>query len=701
MQRMYQKVLDLVTAIENNNVFSSIRKGFILLIPILLTGAVALMLRNFPAEAVQEFYAGPGAGFYDILLYIYNVTFGFMSAYLVLSISYYYSFTFNVKDFSLQVMSMIVSFGCFLATFGPSLEISHLGHLGVFTALICAILGPKLFFTFCNMIYKRSHAYAVGADVNFRTSIISIVPMILCIAIFLGFNLLLTALFGVANLNELIAESFTALFQNMVSGLASGVLFLFMLNLLWFFGIHAGNALDQVASDVFVEANVDPNSIVSKTMMDNFALIGGCGMTICLLLALLIAARSKSNRRLAWSSAPVLIFNINEILVYGLPIVLNPVMLIPFIVVPIVSLLITYGATMLGWIPVITESVNWTTPPLLSGYLSTGTSGGVIVQIIVIAVGTLIYIPFVRLSEKIQQAREILLVGKMAEKFRKSQEDGIQMKFMAKHDDISVTAKSMLLQLRSDVDNKKIELYYQPQLDVNDRIAGAEALLRWRYSGQMIYPPMVIALAQEDKYYTELTARIIEKVCDDIVTLKKETREDIKISANITVEQLNDSKFVNSVIEMVERRGLKGNLGLEVTEETSIMYYDKIAQHIDMLNACGIPIAIDDFSMGQTSLKYLQTNDFDSVKLDGALVKEVAKNVRSRDIIKSIISLGNTLGFVTIAEYVETREIRDLLYELGCKYFQGYLYSPAIPPEEFIAFYKKHMAALEAPKPEG
>ncbi|HBU11834.1 MAG TPA: hypothetical protein DEB31_03655 [Clostridiales bacterium] len=462
MHKLYKKVLAIISAIENNSVFSSVKKGFVLLIPLLLIGAIALMLRNFPAEAVQQFYAGAGAGLFDLLLYIYNATFGFISAYLVLSVSYYYSFTFHKNNFSLQVTSMIVAFLCFLATFGGAPELTDFGSLGVFSAIICGLLGPKLFFAFLRLFRGKSRSHAFGADMDFRNTIIAIVPIMMCLAVFLAFHIFLNAVFGVRNLNELIANGLAALFENMVSGPGSGILFLLMLNLLWFFGIHAGNAFDYVSELVFVPANEDPSAIVSKTFMDNFALIGGSGAVICLLLALLIAARTKSSRQLSFAALPTAIFNINEILVYGLPVVLNPVMLIPFITVPIVSLLIAYGATAVGLLPVVTETVNWTTPPFISGYLATGGYGGAVAQAVIIAVGTAIYVPFVRLSEKIQYTREVLLVGKMTEKFAKAQNDGIKIEFLDTYDDLSVTAKGMLSRLRADVAKKKVALFYQP-----------------------------------------------------------------------------------------------------------------------------------------------------------------------------------------------------------------------------------------------
>ena len=107
-----------------------------------------------------------------------------------------------------------------------------------------------------------------------------------------------------------------------------------------------------------------------------------------------------------------------------------------------------------------------------------------------------------------------------------------------------------------------------------------------------------------------------------------------------------------------------------------------IPAHISRLKSLGIRALVDDFSMGSTSLKYLQHNSFYAVKLDGSLVKGVVDNPRNQEIIASIVKLGKSLDFVVIAEYVETEEIRDTLRSLGCFLYQGYLYSPAVPYEK-------------------
>ena len=110
-----------------------------------------------------------------------------------------------------------------------------------------------------------------------------------------------------------------------------------------------------------------------------------------------------------------------------------------------------------------------------------------------------------------------------------------------------------------------------------------------------------------------------------------------------------------------------------------------IPGNIRLLKRMGIRVAMDDFSMGHTSLKYLQDSLFDCVKLDGGLVQDLMTNPRIEEIIASIIALGDKLQFSVIAEYVDDSQKAEKLLGLGCDYLQGYLYSPAVPAKELAA----------------
>ena len=114
-----------------------------------------------------------------------------------------------------------------------------------------------------------------------------------------------------------------------------------------------------------------------------------------------------------------------------------------------------------------------------------------------------------------------------------------------------------------------------------------------------------------------------------------------------------------------------------------------LSEILDKFKEHGIIVSIDDFSMGYTSLAYLQMNQFDYIKLDGGIVKNLDKNVRSKDIVDSLINLGKNLGFEVIAEYVENKELQGILEGMGCNKYQGYLYSPAVGIDEYIEYLKQ------------
>ena len=679
---MYGKVLRIIYRIEINSIISSVRKGFTLLIPALLVGAFALLFRSFPVPAFQTFIEKWAGGvLHQILSFLFDATVGFMSIYLVMSISYYYAATMKDRDQFLQVMAMVVSAICFAVSFGAasgSMELSDLGPVGVFTAMFASISATRIFYFFCAKLSPAFRFRSAGSDVDYRNSLSAIYPLLFCTLLFVALNLLIKTVFKADNLNDLITNFIVNLFHNVNDGLGAGVLYVLVLDLLWAFGIHGGNALEQVSQTYLVPNDTVSGAVISKSFLDNFALMGGCGTSICLVIALLLFAGSRDNRQLARSAAPAVFFNINEILVYGLPIVLNPIMVIPFILTPLCSLLIAYGAAVSGFLPLLGETVTWTTPVFFSGYLSSGSWRGAAVQAVIVFVGTAIYTPFVKVSEQVRKLQAEMLQQELTEYLKEHQEAGAAVSLLERRDSMGILARNMASQLRIDVEEKNLTMGYQPQYDCRNRMAGAEALLRWRYMDEAVYPPLAVALAQEDGFFDRLTECVIEtsmKACSRLLNLG----EPVTISANITAEQLNSPRFVEKVIRMAETYGVAGHYCLEITEESAVDKMEEIPYHISRLKAAGILAAVDDFSMGRTSLKYLQHNSFYAIKLDGGLVRGIVENKRNQEIVSSIISLGRNLDFVVMAEYVETEEIRSLLESMGCCLYQGYLYSPAVP----------------------
>ena len=142
------------------------------------------------------------------------------------------------------------------------------------------------------------------------------------------------------------------------------------------------------------------SNIVSKNFIDCFVLLGGCGSSLCLLIAIAIFSKNKDKKKISYSAAFPMLFNVNEIMVFGLPIVLNPIYAIPFLLTPIICFMVSYFFVAIGLCPqIINPDVQWTTPILLSGYQATGSIVASIIQLINVAIGVCIYFPFVKLDD--------------------------------------------------------------------------------------------------------------------------------------------------------------------------------------------------------------------------------------------------------------------------------------------------------------
>ncbi len=146
-----------------------------------------------------------------------------------------------------------------------------------------------------------------------------------------------------------------------------------------------------------------PN-IITTSFVSNYTLIGGSGSTIALIIAILIFSKAKSSRQIAGLSLAPGIFNINEPMIFGFPIVFNLPLIIPFVLFPVVGSLMGYFATLWGWVSRTVVLVPWTTPPLIGPYLSTaGDWRAVILQILIIVVGVFLYLPFLKISERVSE----------------------------------------------------------------------------------------------------------------------------------------------------------------------------------------------------------------------------------------------------------------------------------------------------------
>jgi PTS system cellobiose-specific IIC component len=178
-----------------------------------------------------------------------------------------------------------------------------------------------------------------------------------------------------------------------------------------FEGILQTFNVDAVANNLAVVGGTaaagDKILIFNKSFADAFIYMGGAGVCLGLVIALLLVGKSKQNRMTGRIGIAPALFNINEPILFGLPIVLNPVFAIPFILAPTINLIIGYIATAIGFLPAVQYVIPWTMPPILSGLMATGWAWqAAIVQLINLTLSVLIYLPFVKVADKIEEKRE-------------------------------------------------------------------------------------------------------------------------------------------------------------------------------------------------------------------------------------------------------------------------------------------------------
>ncbi|MDB3793960.1 diguanylate phosphodiesterase [Clostridioides difficile] len=685
--------------VEDNKILYSIKQGMILAIPAIMTGSTALVILNLPIKAYQEYLSGLFNGeVTNILNFINDSTLGIISLIILLTISYSYGKVYGSKYTVLVPIVAMCSFLVFSHGNELNSYIEIFKTKWLFTSIIVSMTSSVLFVKLTESFVTSVKFHTEGADADFNMVVSAIVPFIIVVFLFSIFRVIMISLIGSSNFQDIFYNLFSNVFNKMGTNLMSALLFIFLMHFMWFFGIHGSNVLDTVAKNLFensmaininlVNNNQLPTEIFTKTFFDTMVLLGGCGSLLCLVIAIFLSEKRINVRKLAKIASIPALFNINEMLAFGIPIVFNYIMFVPFVITPIILTITSYVAMSTGIVPCTVSAVEWTSPIFLSGYMSTGSIRGSLLQVFNLCVGVMIYIPFIKMSQNRYTYMFKNNIENLTNLLKRYELTGEQPNLLNHNGKIGSISKMLASDLKFAMKRGEIELFYQPQVNYNGNVVGAEGLLRWKHSiGGFIYPPLVIILAKEEGFLDELGEYIINKACIDLKKSEKLLRNPVKFSVNISPDQLDDPKLPEQIKNIISSNDINPNmLGIEITEQIALSGSQIIIERINAIHNLGIKLIMDDFGMGHSSLIYLQNNNFDIVKLDGSLVKEILTNKRSSEIIMTIVNLSKNLDFDIVVEYVENIDQRDKLYGLGCEIYQGYYYSKAIPFEEFVEY---------------
>ena len=234
----------------------------------------------------------------------------------------------------------------------------------------------------------------------------------------------------------------------------------------------------------------------------------------------------------------------------------------------------------------------------------------------------------------------------------------------------------------------EIAISFQPQIKIDTgQLIGAEALARWNHPKLGFLGAGTLFSVAERAGLMELLSSHIHNLALTTATRWPESLAFLRLSINVTAGDLANRHFVTRMMENIAQSGFSADrTTLEITESELINDLERASQHLAKLQENGFRIAIDDFGTGYSSLAYLKNLPFDYLKLDSGLTGDISGSAKDQVVVKSIIDMAHSLGLSVIAEGVETEEQLETLTEQGCQYFQGFLRSGPLVPEEFEIF---------------
>jgi lactose/cellobiose-specific phosphotransferase system IIC component len=677
----------------------AIRDSFITLLPITFFGVFALLVKDLPLPVYQsmmtEYWGGDWQKYLQLIVEVTHGLFGVtLCALLAVHVASHLKRPGSEELPHLTVAIFGLTNFMILAVARGPLSTYSLGHDSILIAIAVGIFSAEALRWAAETWWLNPVRMPYDTDPTFYHAI-RLTPPFIAIGLTVA-----AAAFGLALLPASEADPWQDLIE-MAQSHGGGAWWLSSIAVLinqmvWFLGAHGGHVLDTYASSLFSPPGTPYGGTLAwRPMFDAFALLGGSGATFGLIVAIAIAVKAGPNRKLAQLSILPGIFNINETILYGLPVVLNPLYLLPFVAVPLLLSLLTLASVNLGFMEFQAVTIPWTTPPIISGWMLTGSWRGAAFQVVEICLSTALYLPFVRRVEAKRLHDQMRVLAETTETILSERRARVPV--VKRHDQIGLMARGLLGDLRIDLARNALKLAYQPKHALDGRIVGVEALLRWTHHryGELS-PAMAITLAEDSGDIHWLGRWALEQACACKARWNMQGFKQLRMAVNVSPLQLTDREFVPRLASMLVLHDLSPDeIELELIESLHIPNTIVVDAALRRLSELGVRLAVDDFGMGYSSLLHLRRFHVHSIKIDGSLTSDVLSNRATANIIRTIASLGRAQDMDVVAEYVETQAQRDVLIKLGCDCFQGNLYSAGLGEAECLEYLETHRSASE------
>ena len=413
-----EKLVPVAAWVAENKYVNGIRRAFIMMMPLLMIGSIFLMITAFPLPAYQRGMASLlGENWKDIFDIPVSATFNLIALFVSFLVAQQLAKQFELDSIAVGLLSL-ASFLILTplgntSEFGQVITFTWLGSKGMFVAMVIGVVTVKIFHFFVkkDILVKMPD----GVPPEVIKSFEALIPgtVILATALLLRVGMEHTS-YG--TIHDFVYKMLALPLRALGTSYIGSILTVFAISILWSVGINSGSMVNGFVRPFWLENQAEniaalqagqPLPHVITEQFFDMIWMGGAGVTLSLLLAIVIFAKSKHIKSVGAIGIVPGIFNINEPVLFGLPIILNPIMLIPFNIVPIVMVTTQYIAMNIGLVSKpLGVAFPWPTPAIISGFITVGDLTGSLMQLANLIIGAMIYLPFLRIIDKASKKEE-------------------------------------------------------------------------------------------------------------------------------------------------------------------------------------------------------------------------------------------------------------------------------------------------------
>ena len=434
---MEEHFVPVAAKIGSNKFLVAIRDAFVAIMPITMTGAIATLLNVFFRDLPNSYW--PDLHIAENMSWLISINGNVWWATLaMLSLAFVFALGYQVaKTYKTDALAGgLVAFASYIAVTpqvatiaeaGPNgadavgwgfLNYNYLDAKGLFIALIIGLISSIIYSKLMNnkkMTIKMPDSVPPAVSRAFASIIPGIIAIYVC-----GIAAWATSeMTGGLAIGDVVLKYVQMPFLGLSQGLGAVLIIVLAVQLLWFFGLHGTNVLGAVLDGTYLTALTMNDSLYqagqpmeylwTRGTFDAFVWMGGARCTIAFVIAILIFSKRADSRAVAKMSAPMAVFNINEPVVFGMPVVLNPIYFIPWLLVPCVLTIVSYLVIAAGWVPYVHVVVPWVVPPILYAFLATGGSiAAAILALVNLVIAVAIWSVFVIMANRVQTEEEAL-----------------------------------------------------------------------------------------------------------------------------------------------------------------------------------------------------------------------------------------------------------------------------------------------------